>query len=233
MKNYDTNKVAFFGLTFLLLIFVESFFFGNANILFVLLGVGFIYYGTKQRSKSIFITGLFFMFIALFNLWSLRLLIFSAIAYILYKLWKGVPSEEILRPIREFQKETPNGIWKNKLFSIQTSPFSSYEWEDVHIQGIFGDISIDVTDTVLPKGTSLISIRQAIGKVKIELPYEIPVRVHYTTLYGEAQIFHHEKKRLTNEFLHMKDGYHEEVESGSELIITIATWAGDVEVVRK
>lgn len=31
----------------------------------------------------------------------------------------------------------------------------------------------------------------------------------------------------------MKDGYHEEVESGSELIITIATWAGDVEVVRK
>ncbi len=233
MKNYDTNKVAFFGLAFLLLIFVESFFFGNANILFVLLGVGFIYYGTKQRSKSIFITGLFFMFIALFNLWSLRLLIFSAIAYILYKLWKGVPSEEILRPIREFQKETPNGIWKNKLFSIQTSPFSSYEWEDVHIQGIFGDISIDVTDTVLPKGTSLISIRQAIGKVKIELPYEIPVRVHYTTLYGEAQIFHHEKKRLTNEFLHMKDGYHEEVESGSELIITIATWAGDVEVVRK
>lgn len=200
MKNYDTNKVAFFGLAFLLLIFVESFFFGNANILFVLLGVGFIYYGTKQRSKSIFITGLFFMFIALFNLWSLRLLIFGAIAYILYKLWKGVPSEEILRPIREFQKETPNGIWKNKLFSIQTSPFSSYEWEDVHIQGIFGDISIDVTDTVLPKGTSLISIRQAIGKVKIELPYEIPVRVHYTTLYGEAQIFHHEKKDLQMSF---------------------------------
>lgn len=233
MRMFDTNKIAFFALAFLLLIFVESFFFGNANILFAFLGVGFIYYGTKQRSKSIFITGLFFMFIALFNLWSLRLLVFGGIAYILYKLWKGVPSEEILRPIREFQKETPNGIWKNKLFSIQTSPFSSYEWEDVHIQGIFGDISIDVTDTVLPKGTSLISIRQAIGKIKIELPYEIPVRVHYTTLYGEAQVFHHEKKRLTNEFLHMKDGYSEESESGAELIITIATWAGDVEVVRK
>ena len=233
MRMFDTNKIAFFALAFLLLIFVESFFFGNANILFVLLGVGFIYYGTKQRSKSIFITGLFFMFIALFNLWSLRLLIFGGIAYILYKLWKGVPSEEILRPIREFQKETSNGIWKNKLFSIQASPFSSYEWEDIHIQGVFGDISIDVTDTVLPKGTSLISIRQAIGKIKIELPYEIPVRVHYTTLYGEAQIFHYEKKRLTNEFLHMKDGYKDDLESSSELIITIATWAGDLEVVRK
>lgn len=233
MQKYDTNKVAFLGLVFLLLIFVESFFFGNANILYVLLGVGLLYYGTKQRSKWIFITGTLFIVIALFNLWSLRLFIFGVFAYVLYKLWKGVPSEEIMRPIREFKKDTPNGIWKNKLFSIQTSPFSSYEWEDIHIQGIFGDLSIDVTDTVLPKGTSLISIRQVIGKVKIELPYEIPVRVHYTTLYGEAQVFHHEKKRLMNEFLHMKDGYSEDIDSGSELIITIATWAGDVEVVRK
>lgn len=233
MQKYDTNKIAFLILAFLLLIFVESFFFGNANILYVLLGVGLLYYGTKQRSKWTFMTGVFLIVIALFNLWSLRLFTLGVFAYILYKLWKGVPAEEILRPIREFKKETPNGIWKNKLFSIQTSPFSSYEWEDIHIQGVFGDISIDVTDTVLPKGTSLISIRQAIGKIKIELPYEIPVRVHYTTLYGEAKVFHYEKKRLVNEFLHMKDGYLADVESNSELIITIATWAGDVEVVRK
>lgn len=233
MQKYDTNKIAFLILAFLLLIFVESFFFGNANILYVLLGVGLLYYGTKQRSKWTFMTGVFLIVIALFNLWSLRLFTLGVFAYILYKLWKGVPAEEILRPIREFKKETPNGIWKNKLFSIQTSPFSSYEWEDIHIQGVFGDISIDVTDTVLPKGTSLISIRQAIGKIKIELPYEIPVRVHYTTLYGEAKVFHYEKKRLVNEFLHMKDGYLADVESHAELIITIATWAGDVEVMRK
>ena len=90
---------------------------------------------------------------------------------------------------QEFQRETPNGIWKNKLFSVQSSPFSSYEWEDIHIQGLFGDIHIDVTDTVLPKGTSLISVRQGIGKIKIELPYEIPVRIHYTTLIGDAKLF--------------------------------------------
>lgn len=138
-----------------------------------------------------------------------------------------------MRPIREFTKETPNGIWKNKLFSIQTTPFSSYEWEDVHIQGLFGDIQIDVTDTVLPKGTSLISVRQGIGKIKIELPYEIPVRIHYTTLFGEARLFGVHRKRLINEFLHLKDGYPNPSEYGPELIITIATWAGDVEVVRK
>lgn len=233
MQTVDTNKVAFFVLAFLLLIFMESFFFGNANILFVLLGAVLLYYGMKQREKWTVMTGLFFIFIALIGLWSLRLLISGIVFYILYKLWKGVPAEKILQPIREFQKETPNGIWKNKLFSIQTSPFSSYEWEDVHIQGVFGDIAIDVTNTVLPKGTSLISIRQGIGKIKIELPYEIPVRIHYTTLFGEAQLFHYEKQRLVNEFLHMKDGYQEETTNPVELIITIATWAGDVEVVRK
>ena len=92
------------------------------------------------------------------------------------------------------------------MFSVQTSPFSSYEWEDIHIQGMFGDLHIDVTDTVLPKGTSLISIRQGIGKIKIELPYEIPVRVHYTTFLVK-QDCSAVSKRLINEFLHMKDGY--------------------------
>lgn len=233
MRLFDTNKVAFWALTFILLVFVESFFFGNGSFIHVLLGAGLIYFGVRRRTKWLFISGFIFILIALFNLWSLRLLIFGAIASILVKLWKGVPTEEIMRPIREFTKETPNGIWKNKLFSIQTTPFSSYEWEDVHIQGIFGDIDIDVTDTVLPKGTSLISIRQSIGKIKIELPYEIPVRIHYTTLFGEARLFGVHRKRLINEFLHLKDGYPDHSEHGPELIITIATWAGDVEVVRK
>lgn len=233
MRGNNTNKIAFWILTFLLLIFIESFFFGNGNFIFGLLGAGLLYYGTKQRSKSVFITGLLFILIALFTLWSLRLLIFVAIVYVLMKLWKGFPSDEIMRPFRKFMNETPNGIWKNKLFSIQTSPFTSYEWEDIHIQGLFGDLQIDITDTVLPKGTSLISIRQGIGKIKIEIPYEIPVRVHYTTLFGEAKLFNKDKQRLLNEFLHMKDGYYDEVLNSPELIITIATWAGDVEVVRK
>ena len=71
-----------------------------------------------------------------------------------------------MRPLKEFQRETPNGIWKNTLFSVQSSPFSSYEWEDIHIQGVFGDIHVDVTDTVLPKGTSFISVDKVLGKSK-------------------------------------------------------------------
>ncbi len=233
MKRLDSKNVALWGFSLLLLLFIESFIFGNGNFIFVLLGAGLIFYGTRKRSKTLFIPGVIFILIALFNLWSLRILIFATIVYIIVNLWKGVPAEEITRPLKEFQKETPNGLWKNKLFSVQVSPFSSYEWEDVHIQGLLGDIHIDVTDTVLPKGTSLISIRQGVGKIKIEIPYEIPVRIHYTTLYGEASLFAKHQKRLLNESLHMKDGYDPPANKSAELIITLATWVGDIEVTRK
>lgn len=233
MKRIDTSKITFWSFTFLLLIFIEAAFFHNGNIVFVLLGGGLVFYGSRKRAKWTVILGLFFIALALFTLWSLRLLIFIVLVYVLIKLWKGTPSEEIMRPLKELQRETPNGIWKNKLFSIQSSPFSSYEWEDVHIQGFFGDIHIDVTDTVLPKGTSLISIRQGIGKIKIDLPYEIPVRIHYTTLIGDVKLFGIHRKRLINETLHMKDSYEGKTDDSPELIITLSTWGGDVEVNRK
>ena len=233
MKHIDSSKITFFGITFLLLILVEALLFHNGNIVFVLLGAGLLYYGTRKRSKWMFILGLFFIVMALLTLWSLRLLIFAILFYILVKLWKGLPSEEIMRPLKEFQRETPNGIWKNTLFSIQSSPFSSYEWEDIHIQGVFGDIHVDVTDTVLPKGTSFISVRQGFGKIKIDLPYEVPVRVHYTTFLGDARILDIERKRLINESLHMKDSYDKKQENGAEIIISLSTWFGDIEVNRK
>ena len=233
MNRIDTSKISFWGFAFLLLIFLETIFLHNGSIIYVLIGSVLIYYGMRKKSKIRIFIGIFFIILALFTLWSLRLLILIVLINVLIKLWKGIPAETIMRPIHEFQSETPNGLWKNKLFSIQTSPFSSYEWEDIHIQGVLGDIHIDVTDTVLPKGTSFISVRQGIGKIKIELPYEIPVRVHYTTLLGEAKLFGAHQKRLVNEFLHMKDGYAEQSSSSSELIITLSTWAGDVEVIRK
>jgi len=233
MKRIDTSKFAFWVVAFFLLFFVESAFFHNGNIVFVLLGAGLLYYGSRKRSKWMFVLGVIFIVMALLTLWSLRLLIFMIIIYILVNLWKGVPSEEIMRPFKEFQKETPNGIWKNNLFSIQSSPFSSYEWEDIQIQGIFGDIHIDLTDTVLPKGASFIAVRQGIGKIKIELPYEIPVRIHYTSLLGDAKIFDITRKRLINESLYMKDSYEGKRDNDAELIISLSTWLGDIEVTRK
>lgn len=231
--HVSSDQIRFILVAFVLLVFVEAAFFRDGSFIFVIIGGALAYFGFRHRNKWLLWTGMFFLGIAVLSLWSLRLLVFGVLVYIFLSLWKGVPAQEITRPLREARSETPNGILRNRLFSVQSTPFRSYEWEDVHIQGLFGDIQIDVTETVLPKGTSFISVRQGIGKVRIDVPYEIPVRVHYTTLLGDSRLFGRHHSRLFNEQLHMKDGYSGDEPPASELIITIATWLGDVEVARK
>lgn len=232
MNSDRTNKAAILVIGFLALVFIEAVFFSNGNIIFLLLGGIFFYYGFQKREKWTVIIAIIFIFLALMNLWSLRLLLLAAVFYIAVKLWKGTPSSEIFKPLRKTGGESA-GIWKNRLFSIQSTPFSTYEWEDVHMQGFFGNIKVDVTDTVLPKGASFISIRQSVGKITIELPYDIPVRIHYATLYGEAKLLGDPSRRLLNESIEKKDGYETKRPGDPELIISLFTWIGDVEVRRK
>lgn len=232
MQQNTTNKFGIIVLGFLALVFIEAVFFSNGNFIFLLLGGGFFYYGYRHWEKWTMITGAFFIVLALLSLWSLRLLLLAFVLYMLMKMWKGMPVYDAFRSLR-YAGESVDGMWKNRLFSIQSTPYSDYEWEDIHMQGFFGNIRIDVTDTVLPKRPSYISIRQGIGKVLIELPYDIPVRIHYSTLYGEAAVFNEAPKRLFNGSIQLADGYENKQPHDPELIINVFTWIGDVEVLRK
>ncbi|MGG0642502.1 cell wall-active antibiotics response protein LiaF [Sporosarcina gallistercoris] len=233
MKRSKTERMTLWIMAFALIVFVEAGLFGNGNVIFFFLGAIALYFGLQRRSKWLVITGGIFIVIALLSLWSLRLLIFGLLLYLVVRLWKGTPAEEIMRPLKETTRETQNGIWKDRLFSSQSTPFTSYEWQDIHVQGIVGDFYIDVTDTVLPKQTSLISIRQGFGRVKIELPYDLPVRIHCSALFGECRLFDLTPKRLLNESIHMKDGYDRSIGEEAELIISLSVRFGDVEVIRK
>ena len=233
MKENQTNKLAFFLICFVFLIFIEATIFGNGNIILVLLGIGMMYFSLRKQSKYIFWLGFIFLILAVFSMWSLRLFLVAIIVYSLYKLWKNEPISQVIKPFGTVYEETPNSIIQNKLFTSQSTPFQAYEWQDVHVQSFYGDYMIDVTETVLPKGTSLISIRQSLGKVTIYVPYEIPVRIHYTTVIGEAHILSRGARRLWNQTVLVKDGYSEKVSHSAELVITVSTWIGDIEVIRK
>lgn len=233
MKENQTNKLAFILICFVFLMFIEATIFGNGSIVLVLLGIGMIYFSLRKRTRFLFWTGFILILISIFSMWSLRLLLMVIMAYILYKLWKNEPIQQVIRPFDTVYKETPNSVIQNKLFSSQTTPFNAYEWQDVHVQGFYGEHVIDVTQTVLPKGTSFISIRQSLGKVTIYVPYEVPVRLHYATIIGEANIFGRGLQRLWNQSVVLKDGYQEDVSYASELVVTVSTWIGDIEVIRK
>lgn len=232
MQTLTTNKQAFIVLSVLALIFAEAAFFGNGNVFFVFLALFLIYYGLKDSSsyrKSIIGTGLFFLAISVLSMLTLRLLVFAALAYLLYRLWKGEEWQQVI----DFQKPADTSSIHNRFFSVQTTPFEAYEWKDIHVQGIAGDLLIDTTQTVLPKRTSILSVRQGFGKVKVILPYEVPVRIHYTTLFGRAELFGKPTGPIWNNTVQLSDGYEDGDVPKTELIITIATWVGDVEVIRR
>ncbi|WKA50417.1 cell wall-active antibiotics response protein LiaF [Planococcus liqunii] len=232
MQQFTTNKQAFFLLSALLLIFVEAAFFGNGSVFLVLLGIGLIYYAMNKSAKTrktYMWTGLILIGISVLSMWSLRLMIFVIAVYLLVRLWKGEEWEQRV-PI---QGTVDKGLIQNKILSAQSTPIESYEWKDIHVQGFVGDLLVDVTQTVLPKKTSLISIRQGFGKIRIVVPYEIPVRIYYTTILGDAQFFTGEKKRIWNGTIHAEDGYSPDGYSKTELIVSLSTWMGDVEVIRR
>lgn len=230
MRELTTNRKALIFWSALLLIFVEVAFFGNGSVFLVLLGIGLLYYAmnkTPETRKMYVWTSVILIGISVLSMWSLRLIIFSIAIYLLVRLWKG----------EDWQQELPLGsmadkeLFRNRFFAAQSTPIAAYEWKDIHVQGFAGDLLIDATQTVLPKKTSLVSIRQGFGKVKIVLPYEVPVRIYYNTILGDARFFTDAKQRIWNGAVHTENGY--PADGKTEMIITITTWMGDVEVIRR
>lgn len=168
------------------------------------------------------ILGLFFLFLAVLNLWSLRLIPILLIGYTLYNYFTKEP--EIIKPIIEKPFETE----KNPLID-EFETAREYKWQDIQLQKLVGVITIDTTETILPTNRAFITVNQAFGKTTILVPYEVTIELHYSTFYGEATLLHEQPQRLINEKIVFTDG---EVDSKRSLVIYVTSWLGDVEVKR-
>ncbi|NLY79992.1 MAG: cell wall-active antibiotics response protein [Lysinibacillus sp.] len=211
----------------LLIVFTELTIFSNGGALLLIIGALFLYRSFSKRKKLNFWIGAFFIFLAILAIWSLRFFIVCVLIYILYKhITKGQHTVTI--DSHDFEQGT---IQKNQLVNRNTFTMENYKWQDIQMNNFLGDYTIDVTETILPIGTSVITIRQGIGKVTIILPYEIPFRLQYTTIIGEAKLLQYPPKRLWNERLVFEDG--NPTEAKRKLIIHVASWLGDVEVIRQ
>ena len=60
----------------------------------------------------------------------------------------------------------------------------SYDWDDINMVVPAGDTIIDLGDTFLPKGDSVIMIRKGFGKTRILVPIGVGVAVEHATFYG-------------------------------------------------
>ncbi|MGG2107957.1 cell wall-active antibiotics response protein LiaF [Lysinibacillus pakistanensis] len=227
LQNFTTNKLTFWVLCFFLLVFVELTIFNNGGAFSLLIGAGLLYLSFSKKIRFFKWTGIFFIAIALFTMWSLRLFIVIILLYMLYQYLQRENEAKVVGS--ELFDKLPTT--KNEIFGTLPAPIDAYKWQDVQIQRLAGDITIDTTQTILPAGTSLITIRQGIGKVQIYIPYEVPFRLHYTTLFGDITCLNIGPQRLLNESVCFSDGNPEDAKR--TLVIHVATWLGDLEVLRK
>lgn len=227
MQNFHTNKRSFWFICFFLLLFIELTIFNNGGAFLLLIGAGLLYVSYSKTNPFYKWLGIFFIIIAFFTMWSLRLFIVFLLLYMLNNYLKKEHEPKVIdQPLFDHLPTT-----KNELFGTIAPPIEAYKWQDVQIQRLAGDITIDTTQTILPTSTSVISIRQGIGKVQIYVPYEIPFHVHYTTLFGNIRCLEFGPKRLLNESVTFSDG--EPGDAKRKLIIHVATWLGDLEVTRR
>ena len=223
MPKITTDHLAIIAICFALVVLIELTLFNNGTVFLLILGAGFLYFSYQKKKHYYLYAGLFFLFLAVLHIWTLRLLIIGTLIFLLYRyVTKKDHVVEIKNPITSSTEQ-------NQLIGTTNPPTESYHWRDIHIQRFIGDITIDTTETILPQGKSLIVIQQALGKVRVVVPYEVKVQLNYSTLYGQATCFNYAHKQCFNEQLQFEDGPQD---AKRILVIYVTTWIGDVEVQR-
>ena len=223
MPKITTDHLAIIAICFALVVLIELTLFNNGTVFLLIIGAVFLYFSYKKKKQYYLYAGLFFLFLAVINIWTLRLLIIGTLIFLLYQYL--TKKEQVV----EIKNHVITTSQQNQLIGTTNTSSESYHWQDVHIQRFIGDITIDTTETILPQGKSLIVIQQALGKVRVVVPYEVSVQLNYSTLYGQATCFNYTPKQCVNEQLQFEDG---STDAKRVLVIYVTTWIGDVEVQR-
>lgn len=240
MDNHNkTDYISWTILIGLLLLVVEITFF-NRGLIFSIIFAGFLlYFGGKRLHSSIgkliFGLGCLILFFTAIDMIVFKFLIFAVIAYIILYFYKSKNRPLLIRPV--FQEPTnnvrivrSNHIFKNLFYGRQRTPDEIYEWHDVNIQTGIGDTKIDLSNTVLPKGEAIISIRNFIGNIQILVPYDIEVSVSNSVITGTTVIFEAEDEKLFNQTLSYRTENYDEALYKIKIVTSIGI--GRLEVKR-
>jgi lia operon protein LiaF len=238
-NKYDGWSWIFF-ITVGLLLF-EIIFLDGGMLYFLFFSALFIYIGKKYYHKFIgkivFWVSLVNAVIAIFHTLAFRWLVFSVIIYFFIQYVKSKKTQSNIK-VEEMKKseETSSTIlrkkpyFQNKLIGRQSTPQAIYEWEDVNVQGFVGEVIIDLSQTVFPKGEALVFVRHFFGNVQVLVPYDMEVSVHSSMVVGTYEIFDQVNERVLNESIVYQTADYAKAEQ--KLKIVSSMFAGHIEVKR-
>lgn len=242
LRNIKTDYLNWIILIGVLLLLLEVLFFNGGLIVTFILSIGCIYLGKKWKprfmGKVFFWIGWIWLIATVLNMMTFRYLLCVVLLYLIVQFFQSQKEPKQVKPVI-LEEKTNTGsdpfikrqkIFQNKFFTSQKTPEHVYEWNDVNIQVGIGNTVIDLSDTVLPKGEAIISIRSLIGNVQILVPYEVEVHLNHSIMAGTVSVFHGEEQRIVNETIVYETADYEQSEQKVKLIT--ASLTGKLEVKR-
>ncbi len=224
-----------------LLILLEVSFYDGGVLVFLSIAAFCIYIGRKKlprtSGKILLWFGVISLAINIFNTVAFKFLLFGILLFIIVRFADSKKHPKYITPsIKETftQNHEPlvmkRSALQNEWFGPKRTPDDVFEWNDINIQGVIGDSVIDVGNTVLPKGTSVVSIRNILGNIEILIPYDVDVSIHHSVLAGSIEIFDEVEPKAINQSLYYQTpGYDTAVQ---RVKIVTSMWIGDLEVKR-
>ncbi|WP_345893191.1 cell wall-active antibiotics response protein LiaF [Fredinandcohnia quinoae] len=242
MNKSKSDIINFLLLTGIILLIIEISFFNSGLIFSFIISIGCIYFGRKRMprnsGKILFWFGWISLAITVLNMMTIKFLLLAILIYLLIQFFQSKKNpayikptimEPIVTPSKEpIVKRTP--LFHNLLSGRQKAPEYVYEWNDVNIQCGIGDSIIDLSYAVLPKGESIILIRNVIGNVQVFVPYEVEVNVSHSVIVGATTIFENHDPKTYNQNLHYQTELYDTAEQKIKIITSMVV--GDLEVKR-
>ncbi|RDW18661.1 hypothetical protein CWR48_10060 [Oceanobacillus arenosus] len=222
-----------------LFIFEIAFFHGGTIVSALFSGL-FVYIGWKYFNKLwgkiLFWLSLISFVLAVLNILAVRFFIIALIILFMINYSKSKKVAKHFEPIlpgEEIKQEMLveiKPLFDHTFFDDLKTEESSYQWRDINIHGAFGDRVIDLSNTVLPNDTAVISIRHLVGNIEIYVPYEVEVSISHSSVFGRVHILgQHHWKLLNKTILYQTENYDS---AQPRVKIITSLFSGDLEVRR-
>ena len=213
---------------------------GRFSIFFIVFSIFLIAIGYQQfRRKNSFaayiliaIGGIFLLF-ALFTSFSFTLIFAVLIIYNSYQLFRSSSNKSKLavniepNPLESKAYVQIDPYFKNKLIGEYRNFQQNHALEDINIQTGFGDVQVDLSDTIIPQGETVILIRGMIGNIYLNAPPDIGMSVQMSLLCGKMNLLKNSKTAFNVTQKYQSVDYKN---SSRKIKIVVSLLVGDIEV---
>ena len=208
---------------------------------FIVLSIFSIIFGYRQFKQKrnsmmgfiLIALGVGFLLFSLFISITFTLIFATLLIYNCYQLFRSstVPSKSKLNIIpnpygsQAYMQTDP--YFRNKLVGEYRDFNEGHPLEDINLQIGFGDISIDLSDKIIPSGETVILIRGMIGNIDLNVPSDVAVCLQLSLLCGKMKLLNDSKTAFNITKKYQSADYKE---ASRKVKIVVSLLVGDIEV---